>query len=81
MARTTKAAENEETFVTASPTFHVKASRHIFKAGRARPLCVQRKLQTNIHNFLNKFVGLKIVLPCNKEEKSKLELMVQNKRH
>ena len=69
MARTTKAAENEETFVTASPSVHVKASRHIFKAGRARPLCVQRKLQMN-HNFLNKFVGKDAKNPTNNRKSS-----------
>jgi hypothetical protein len=68
IARTTKAAENGETFVTVSPSVHVKASRHICNAGMARPLCVRRKLQTN-HNFLHKFVGLKIFLSCDKKNK------------
>jgi putative IMPACT (imprinted ancient) family translation regulator len=44
IARTTKAPQKEETFVMASPSVHVKASKHICSAGRARPWCFKMKL-------------------------------------
>lgn len=45
MARITKAAQKEETLVTASPSVHVKDPKHICNAGRAKLLCFNRKLQ------------------------------------
>lgn len=42
--RTTVAEQKEEIFVTASPSVHVKTSKHILKIGRARASWFRRKL-------------------------------------
>jgi hypothetical protein len=42
--RATAAEQKGEIFVTASPSVHVKTSKHILNVGRARPSCFRRKL-------------------------------------